>query len=184
MELTEHTRYRIEFPYEYVNPKGENGEKAFVPPFNREGLKLYVISDGGTPIYVGRTKDPILERLGSGLRPSPNSYGYLWRHYLKEATIDIWILTLDKQDISEMEEDPSMKRAKKDNSEEARIEEIIIETLEAEVVFLIRQRAGKWPKYQSEIHFHQSQKMHKRIAAEIVSHFPKLDNSMGRINHA
>ena len=43
MELTEHARYRIEFPYEYVNPKGENGEKAFVPPFNREGLKLYVI---------------------------------------------------------------------------------------------------------------------------------------------
>lgn len=45
-----------------------------------------------------------------------------------------------------------------------------IETVEAEVVFLIRS-AGQWPLFQTEIHFHESNEEHRRIAKEIGKTF-------------
>lgn len=152
--------------------KSDNGKLHFSNPVTLASRpKLYVISDEGKPIYVGKTTDPIATRLRNGFNPSPRyPYGYLWRHYLNEARIDIWILTLYEQDIADMEEDPSMKRAISNNNEK-RIEEIVIETLEAEVVFLFRQNNGQWPEYQSEIHFHQAQDAIRRKAWEIVSHY-------------
>jgi hypothetical protein len=42
-----------------------------------------------------------------------------------------------------------------------------LETVEAEVVFLIR-CAGQWPRGQTEIHFHPSEKEHRDLAAKIV----------------
>ena len=86
---------------------------------------------------------------------------------MKEATIDIWILTLDDQDTVELKEDPSMNLAIKDDNKK-RIEEIIIETLEAEVVLLIRQKYDHWPSYQSEIQFHQFKGVHRDIAKKIL----------------
>ena len=44
-----------------------------------------------------------------------------------------------------------------------------VETVEAEVVFLIRS-AGQWPEFQTEIHFHRSEPIHREIAARIISH--------------
>ncbi len=46
-----------------------------------------------------------------------------------------------------------------------------IETVEAEVVFLIRQRTDQWPKYQTEIHFHQSNNAHRAAAQAILNHY-------------
>ena len=45
-----------------------------------------------------------------------------------------------------------------------------VETVEAEVVFLIRS-AGQWPEFQTEIHFHRSEPIHREIAARIISHY-------------
>lgn len=45
-----------------------------------------------------------------------------------------------------------------------------VETIEAEVVFLIRQ-ARQWPRFQTEIHFHESNDEHRRIAAKIASRY-------------
>jgi hypothetical protein len=45
-----------------------------------------------------------------------------------------------------------------------------IETVEAEVVFLIRS-AGQWPLHQTEIHFHLSTQVHRDIAATVMSHY-------------
>jgi hypothetical protein len=45
-----------------------------------------------------------------------------------------------------------------------------IETVEAEVVFLIRSK-GQWPLFQTEIHFHESSEQHRMIAAAIIGHF-------------
>ena len=136
-----------------------------------------MVSHDRRPIYVGKTTDPIARRLREGFNPADhNGYkGYLWRHYVKEATIDIWTLTLDCQDTAELKEDPSMKQAikrgDKKRDDKKRIEEIIIETVEAEVVLLIQQKHGQWPKYQSEIHFHQSQRTHREAAEKIVHHY-------------
>lgn len=48
-----------------------------------------------------------------------------------------------------------------------------IETVEAEVVFLIRQ-AGQWPEFQTEIHFHPSNEGHREAARRILGHYPQL----------
>jgi hypothetical protein len=40
--------------------------------------------------------------------------------------------------------------------------------VEAEVVFLIR-CAGQWPPFQTEIHFHASDPVHRQVAAKIVA---------------
>lgn len=45
-----------------------------------------------------------------------------------------------------------------------------VETVEAEVVFLIR-GAGQWPLHQTEIHFHRSTQIHRDVAARIMSHY-------------
>jgi len=44
-----------------------------------------------------------------------------------------------------------------------------METVEAEVAFLIR-RAGQWPSGQTEIHFHPSEQMHRKLAEAVVQH--------------
>ena len=45
-----------------------------------------------------------------------------------------------------------------------------IETIEAEVVFLIR-GAGQWPLHQTEIHFHPSTQLQRDMAAAIMAHY-------------
>lgn len=169
MELTAHVRYELEFRSGYVNPKGENGETSFGPPFNRRGTKLYVISSDGVPIYVGKATRPILERLGEGIR-GENSY--MWSRFLRESTLDLWAVTVMDHDIDAMKDDPSMKLAKGNKEKET---DIILETIESEVAYCIRQAFGHWPRYQVEIHFLQSLDEHREKAQEIVSYYRKME---------
>ena len=46
-----------------------------------------------------------------------------------------------------------------------------IETVEAEVVFLLRQKLCQWPEYQTEIHFHPSGPVHRELARRILLHY-------------
>ena len=48
-----------------------------------------------------------------------------------------------------------------------------IETVEDEVVFLIRS-AGQWPKDQTEIHFHPSTDVHRAVARSIMARYGAL----------
>jgi hypothetical protein len=102
------------------------------------------------PIYVGVTRQPIRNRLRFGWSASGKGgyYGYAWRHGLNEAILDVWC----------HEDAPADKPA------------LDIETVEAEVVFLIR-CSGQWPMYQTEIHFHPSTQIHRDIAARIMSRY-------------
>ena len=45
-----------------------------------------------------------------------------------------------------------------------------IETVEAEVVYLIRKQ-GQWPEFQTEIHFYKSNDIHRKVAADIMAHY-------------
>ncbi len=172
MHLLKPIRYRITFnPKKITSREGPKGEKnGFVSPASNEGPKLYIISAEEIPVYVGATKRPMGERMRTGFQSDGrNGYrGYLWRHYLSLAAVDIWQLELEEKDFAELKEDPTVKKAKENNNQK-RIEEIIIETVEAEVVLLIQQRYGQWPKYQSEIHFRQSQETHREIARKVVA---------------
>ena len=113
--------------------------------------KLYVVSVEGKPIYVGLTKRPMRERLRVGWSATGKSgyYGYSWRHKIKQGDLDVWCHA-DAIDRNERD----------------------IETIEAEVVFLIRQ-SGQWPKFQTEIHFHPSSAEHRRCAETIFRHYAR-----------
>jgi hypothetical protein len=112
--------------------------------------KLYVVSVNEEPIYVGITKRRIQARLADGWSAKGNHgyYGYAWRHDFLEANLDVWC-----------HEDAPAENAVLD-----------METVEAEVVFLIR-RAGQWPRYQTEIHFHPSEEVHRQVAASIAGRY-------------
>ncbi|UDF30136.1 UNVERIFIED_ORG: hypothetical protein LHK14_02070 [Roseateles sp. XES5] len=111
--------------------------------------KLYIASIDGIPVYVGMTKQSIRARLRYGWKADGKDgfYGYAWRHHGSKATLDVWQHT------------DAIERNERD-----------IETVEAEVVFLMRQ-AGQWPAFQTEIHFYPSNDEHRRIASEIVSRY-------------
>lgn len=161
--------------------KGDDKRKKIVSVHNCRGketrfstkegeLKLYVVSSKNKPLYVGGTKQPFRRRLYYGLTAKgENGYsGYLWRDDLKEVTIRIWNISFKKEDFEKMKDDPSIIRAGKDKK---RRKDILLETVESEVVLLIQQEFKQWPKYQSEIHFHQSNDAHKEAAQKIVSHY-------------
>jgi hypothetical protein len=109
---------------------------------------LYVIHHRGKPIYVGVTRQPIANRLryGWSARGLHGYHGYAWRKAFKSVGLDIWF-----------QEDATARSPKHE-----------IEAVEAEVVFLIRQR-GQWPKYQTEIHFYPSRAVHRRAARKVMS---------------
>lgn len=111
--------------------------------------KLYIVAIDVKPIYVGITKQPMRSRLRYGfLADGKHGYhGYAWRHKITKADLSVWF---------------------QEDSEEGSMADI--EAVEAEVVFLAR-KAGQWPLYQTEIHFHQSDEMHRSVAAKIWSMF-------------
>lgn len=119
----------------------------------RSGMpKLYVVSSQGTPIYVGMTKQKMRQRLRYGWEAMGKSgyYGYAWRRELTEAHLDIWYQTDSSQG------NPTLD----------------METIEAEVVFLIR-TSGQWPVFQTEIHFHPSSEEHRTIARRIHGYYDR-----------
>ena len=152
MQLRGPYTYRLTFTEDEIT-KVDNDERGKFrdPVTQRRRPKLYVISHSQRPIYVGTTTRPIRSRLNDGFNADPKTtngyYGYPWKQ-LGQVTIDVWMLDLD------IGTDPKHEA----------------ETLEAEVAFLIRQ-SGQWPKYQSEIHFHQSQDSHRVAAKTIVDHY-------------
>ncbi len=43
-----------------------------------------------------------------------------------------------------------------------------VEAIEAELVYFIREKTGKWPKYQMEIHFHGASESERKAAQSIL----------------
>ncbi|MBB6220690.1 hypothetical protein [Rhizobium leguminosarum] len=111
--------------------------------------KLYIASVDRDPIYVGITKQKMQARLryGWSARGAHGYHGYAWRHSGDTAALDVW------------EHADAVNRSERD-----------IETIEAEVVYLIRQR-GQWPAFQTEIHFYPSNEEHRALARQIFDHY-------------
>ncbi len=152
MQISGPSRYRITFNKNGITGvEPPDGGTVFSGAASRKVPKLYVISHNEQPLYVGVTKQRLRERLRLGFQAnSGNGYhGYAWRHNLCDAFIDVWA-----------EESSDLSLAN-------------IETIEAEVVFLIGQNFGQWPSYQTEIHFHPSDAIHRDAAWSIVSHYPR-----------
>jgi hypothetical protein len=106
--------------------------------------KLYVVAVEGQLVYVGVTRQPMSNRLRYGFKAKGRGgyYGYAWRNKHTQASLYVWA-------------------ANEDTSSS------VLETIEAEVVFLVRHSTGAWPDCQTEIHFHKASDPHKKAAAAV-----------------
>ncbi len=109
---------------------------------SKDDYALYILKDKKSFIYVGITKQSIRARFGSSFYAFKNKKsktyfngytGYKWiEEYQKSKKhLDLIVIPLEK-------------------------EKIMSETIEAELVCLIRNKTGKWPLFQHEIHFHNN----------------------------
>jgi hypothetical protein len=142
-------RYKLSCDASGFTVKCPQGTSKFSGDATSRKPKLYVVSVDQRPIYVGVTRQRMRARLRLGWRPKGKHgyYGYAFRHHIKEADLDIWC-----------QEDAANNSV------------LDVETVEAEVVFLIRS-GGQWPLHQTEIHFHPSTTRHRRIANQVARYY-------------
>lgn len=149
MRISGPDRYKLSFDASAFTVECAKGKKNFSGTATGKKPKLYVVSVDEQPIYVGVTKQPMQNRLRFGWKAKGEHgyHGYAFRHKLRRANLDVWCHE-DALDNSTLD----------------------IETVEAEVVFLIR-LAGQWPLHQTEIHFHPSSEQHREIAAQVIRRY-------------
>lgn len=145
--LTKPNRYRIEIinpTYHIIEVNGQ-GAKNFITPDTKTGIpKLYVVKDGKDICYVGITSQSMSARFRTGFQEEGHYgyHGYKWKDKLKEADVLIWHF-IDQTSI-------------------------IVEAIEGELVYFIREKTGEWPKYQMEIHFHHEVTEEERQIARLI----------------
>jgi len=153
---------KLEGPYTYqVSVDGDDsysvlsaeGRRTFLAPVTTRGPKLYVFSHSSSLIYIGQTVQGMSARMRLGFKADGTGgyWGYRWRKELAEASLHIWVLN----ECPEEEEFYAL------------------ECIESEVVYLYRSEFNQWPKFQTEIHFHESEGNHRALAREIFNGFNK-----------
>ena len=147
--INKFNRYKIQIIDSACRCIEVNGQQTihFVAPDTKSGIqKLYVVRDSKDICYVGITSQPMSSRLRIGFIDDGHYgyHGYKWKDKLKQAELLVWAFP-DTAKYS-------------------------IEAIEGELVYLVRNRTGKWPKYQMEIHFHpDASDKEKRIAETLVN---------------
>jgi hypothetical protein len=149
MEISGPERFTLTFTPESYTVMCGAGRPRFSGGAATRKPKLYIASVDEKPFYVGQTITPMSNRLriGWSRKGEGGYYGYKWRHHMPRANLDVWV-----------HEDAHTDNPARD-----------IETVEAEIVFLIRLHTGQWPAYQTEIHFYQSSSEHRRVAQAVLS---------------
>ena len=148
MNTVNFNRYKLAVSPSHYQCTEVNGEKLnhFIAPDTNAGIpKLYIVKNGSEIFYVGITSQGISSRLRYGFKAAGEKgyYGYKWKDKITEAELLIWSFP---------------NRTQKH-----------VEAIEAELVYFIREKTGKWPKYQMEIHFHGTSESEKQVARSILS---------------
>ena len=128
--------------------KTQKNLKTFIKPLTEKIYKLYIIKNSSDFLYIGITRQSLRNRFRMGLNSEgKNGYhGYKWKNHNK-IQLFVWCF----QNFNETQ----------------------LENIEAEIVYLVRNKTNNWPLYQNEIHFNNNFKEGKRIAKSI---FKILDN--------
>lgn len=147
MNTANFNRYQIKLSKSDYQCLAVNGEKIshFIAPDTKAGIKkLYVVKNGGEIYYVGITSQSISSRLRYGLKADGEHgyHGYKWKDKITQAELLIWSFPGSTQEH--------------------------VEAIEAELVYFIRKKTDKWPKYQMEIHFHGASESERQIARAIL----------------
>ncbi len=123
----------------------------FIAPVTNRGPKIYVFSENKDLLYIGQTIQGMSARIRLGFKADGTGgyWGYKWRNTISKATLHIWCV----EDLTEEDELRSL------------------ECIESEVIFLYRTTFKQWPKYQTEIHFHESNEEHRKHAMTIFREY-------------
>jgi hypothetical protein len=137
--LTGPNRYELT-----LTPSTYKVDRQFSGLATRKIPKLYVVVAEGRVVYVGITRQTMSSRLRYGFTATGNHgyHGYAWPHKHTQASLYVWAA-----------------------HEDAGSSLLDVETIEAEVVLLVRQKTRQWPSCQTEIHFHPSSQVHRKAAA-------------------
>ena len=149
MNIVSLNRYEIKVSktdYKCISVNGKTTSHFITPDTKAKIQKLYVLKNSKEIYYVGVTSLSMSSRLGIGYRAKGEQgyHGYKWIGKIPGAELLVWCFT------------------KSDRSP--------VEAIEGELVYLVRNLTGKWPKYQMEIHFHPDvSDKEKRIAETLVN---------------
>jgi hypothetical protein len=154
MENNQYNKYKLIIENGMYSCVESNGIKAkgFLKPDTSKNLsKLYVVKHGKTICYVGITQRDIRIRLRDGFTATgENGYhGYKWKE-LDEIELLVWSF-------------PDYEIGK-------------LESIEGELVFLVREKTGDWPKYQMEIHFHPGATESEKTIANTLFNVVKFES--------
>jgi hypothetical protein len=121
----------------------ENGVSHFTSPVTKHNNKVYLVGINQTIHYIGTAKQPIGARMRYGVKPNHKTgyHGYKWLNKNGTHNLMIWIIA----------------------------EKINAEAVEAEIAYLFRNKTKQWPKYQTEIHFHQTDERERLLARGILN---------------
>lgn len=143
MKHDEKVIYRLGvFSKRIISVSAKDGTTHFTAPVTGKGKKIYIVGKNEFIHYVGITKQSIRTRLRYGVSPNHASgyHGYKWLEENGDHCLVIWSFAYD----------------------------VNVESVEAEIVYLLRKQYKQWPKYQTEIHFHQTGENERSLAKKIV----------------
>ena len=146
MEANIYNKYGIQVAdskFKCIDANGERGKGFAYPDISDKLPKLYVVKQGKVIYYVGITSQDIRKRLryGFSAQGKHGYHGYKWKDL---DTIELLVWSFPDRTMN-------------------------VEAIEAELVYFIREKTGKWPKYQMEIHFHGASESEMQVARSIVS---------------
>lgn len=135
-----------------------NEQRAFKKPVtNDKTPKIYVLQAEGKIVYVGYTSQSISNRLRDGLKKAgtfKDYKGYKWKNI---SPLKLHIFVFD-----------CTLKGKRCEVDIPFID--LVEAVEAELVYLVREKTGRWPEFQNEIHFNNEElKKAKEIAADLYT---------------
>ena len=127
-----------------VKSKNNSPCNKFSSPETESKPKIYIIKSSNSIVYIGKTNQSITSRLRKGLNPNHSNgyHGYKWKN---NENIKILCITIES-----------------DNE----FGDIELESIEAELVYNYRNNTGSWPLSQTEIHFHNNERI-KEFAQEL-----------------
>lgn len=147
MSIKSLNRYDIKVSKIDYNCISVNGKTTnhFIIPDTKAGIqKLYVLKNGSDIYYIGVTSLSMSSRLRIGYRAKGEQgyHGYKWIGKISRAELIVWCLNEGNRSHAE--------------------------AIEGELVYLVRNRTGNWPKYQMEIHFHPDASNEEKRIAELI----------------
>lgn len=127
--------------------------------FLNERRKLYIVYHGHEVLYVGEAHTAIKTRFQRGY----NAYNYYKRNndIARNGYKGYKWLNKDKNPQRNLMVSVVTFTEEYDNNRE------MIEAIEGELVYLIRNKTGYWPKFQNEIHFSNCDEA-KEIAVQVL----------------